>query len=227
MTTILIVEDDNSTRLLTAARLRPHFSILTAENGEQALDIIYNQSVDLIVADVMMPIMDGFTLLKTLRDEGNQIPVLLLTAKDAFEDKRHGFDAGTDDYLTKPVNYDELLWHIRALLRRANISTEQKIIIGTFIVDASSFQVTLDGEPLSLPKKEFELLHKMLSYPGQIFTKSQLLDDIWGYDSDSTEDTVKTHVSRLRSRLKDCPGVEIVTVKGIGYRADVQKEGHT
>lgn len=224
MATILIVEDDKNTSLLTSVRLRPHYTVLCCENGAEALDLLYRQPIDLVVSDVMMPVMDGFALLKALRDAGNQIPVLLLTAKDAFEDKRMGFSAGTDDYLTKPIHYDELLWHIKALLRRAKIADEKKMTVGELTVDANAYQVYLRGKPQVFPKKEFELLYKLLSYPGQIFTKSRLLEDIWGFDSDSTEDTVKTHISRLRARLKGVPGIRIVTLKGIGYRLDLTEE---
>lgn len=223
MATILIVEDDTNTRLLTSARLKLNFTVLEAENGLQALDILYSQAVDLVIADVMMPVMDGFTMLKTLREDDNRIPVLLLTAKNAFDDKRSGFSSGTDDYLTKPVNYEELLWHIRALLRRANITADNRVSIGSVTMDVSSHIAECSGKNLALPRKEFDILFKLMSYPGQIFTKAQLLDDVWGYDSDSTEDTVKTHISRLRARIKHCDDVEITTIKGIGYRLDVRK----
>ena len=222
MATILIVEDNKNTRLLTAARLKTHFNILTADDGLEALDIIYDKHIDLVVADIMMPNMDGYELLKRLRSENYTMPVLLLTAKQSFEDKREGFDSGSDDYMTKPVNYDELLLRINALLRRAGIASERKITVGTITVDSAAYTVKSDIVSLELPKKEFEILYKLLSYPGMIFTKNQLLGEVWGYDSDSTEDTVKTHISRLRNKLQGFSDFEIVTVKGLGYKAEIK-----
>jgi len=222
MATILIVEDNKNTQLLTAARLKPHFDVVCADDGLEALDIIYDKNIDLIIADIMMPNMDGYELLKRLRSEGYKTPIILLTAKQAFEDKQEGFDSGTDDYMTKPVNYDELLLRIKALMRRSNIAAERKITIGTVTVDSATYTVTTQSGSLELPKKEFELLYKMLSYPGMIFTKMQLLEDIWGFDSESTEDTVKTHISRLRNKLNEIPEIEIVTLKGLGYKAEIK-----
>ena len=212
MATILLVEDEASMRLLTCAKLKHQFTIICAKDGVEALELLERQPVDLIIADVMMPRMDGHTLVQTLRDQGNGIPVLLLTAKQSFEDKRRGFSSGVDDYMTKPVNYEELTWRINALLRRAHIASERRIVIGP---------VVRGEQVLELPKKEFELLYKLLSYPGQIFTRNQLLDDIWGFDSESGEDTVKTHISRLRNKLRAIEEFRIITIKGLGYKAEV------
>ncbi|MFT3952336.1 MAG: response regulator transcription factor [Oscillospiraceae bacterium] len=223
MATILIVEDNKNTQLLTAARLKAHFDVVCANDGLEALDVIYNRHIDMIVCDVMMPHMDGYELLRRLRGEKYEMPILLLTAKGAFEDKQEGFHSGTDDYMTKPVNYDELLLRIHALLRRARISVDRKIVIGSVVVDAASYTVLCDGASITLTKKEFDVLYKLLSYPGQIFTKNQLLDEVWGYDSDSTEDTVKTHINRLRGKFPSCADFEIVTVKGLGYKAEIRK----
>ncbi len=159
--------------------------------------------------------------MRRLREDGNQIPVLLLTAKQAFEDKREGFSSGIDDYMTKPVNFEELRWRLEALLRRARIASERQITIGGVTLDQRTYTLTRQAEVLELPKKEFELLYKLLSYPGQIFTRNQLLDDIWGFDSESGEDTIKTHISRLRNRLRDVTEFRIVTIKGLGYRAEI------
>jgi len=222
MATILIVEDNKNTQLLTAARLKSHFDVLCADDGLEALDIVYDKHIDLIVADIMMPNMDGYELLRRLRSEDYKMPVILLTAKQSFEDKREGFNSGTDDYMTKPVHYDELLLRIGALLRRSNIAAERKIVIGGVTVNAESYVVTTPSGALELPKKEFDLLYKLLSYPGIIFTKNQLLEDIWGFDSDSTEDTVKTHISRLRGKLGGIDEFEITTVKGLGYKAEIR-----
>lgn len=224
MATVLLVEDNESMQVLTRAKLRGQFTIFCARDGLEALEILGRQRVDLMIADVMMPRMDGYTLVKRLREEGNQLPVLLLTARQSFEDKREGFSSGIDDYLTKPVNYEELVWRIEALLRRANIASERRIVVGGTVLDSASYTVSRSGEILELPKKEFELLYKLLSYPGQIFTRNQLLDDIWGFDSESGEDTVKTHISRLRNRLRNVEDFQIVTVKGLGYKAEFRKE---
>lgn len=224
MATILLVEDNEPMRVLTRAKLRGQFSILCAGDGLEALEILERRRVDLMIADVMMPRMDGYALVKRIRANGNQLPVLLLTARQSFEDKREGFSSGIDDYLTKPVNYEELIWRVQALLRRASIANEKRIVVGGTVLDSASYTVSWDGQTLELPKKEFDLLHKLLSYPGQIFTRNQLLDDVWGFDSESSEDTVKTHVSRLRNRLRDVEDFQIVTVKGLGYKAELRKE---
>ena len=219
MATILVVEDDANTRLLTTARLKPYYTVLAAENGQEAIDIFYNKPVDLIVTDVMMPVMDGYELVKTLRDYKQHVPVIFLTAKDTFEDKREGFASGIDDYMTKPFRYEELLWRIEALLRRANIESSKKLQAGNSLLDQDSYTVT-DGEGnvVQLPANEFDLLFHLLSSPGQIFTKQQLLDKVWGLDSESDDSTVKTHVNRLRNRFADNRDFEIVTVRGLGYK---------
>lgn len=221
MATILIVEDDKNIRLLTSARLKPHYTILTACDGEEAIDLFYKQHIDLIVADIMMPNMDGYELVKTLREYKQNVPVIFLTAKSAFEDKRKGFASGIDDYMTKPVNYEELLWRIEALLRRANINAKRQITIGAVTVDAASYTVSRGTEQLELPKKEFELLFKLLSYPNIIFTKDQLLEDIWGMETDSNDSTIKTHINRLRNKFGDWDEFEIVTVRGLGYKLEM------
>ena len=224
MATILLVEDDTSMRLLTTAKLKHRYAIISVQDGVEALDVLERQPVDLIIADVMMPRMDGYTLVKTLRERGDQIPVLLLTAKQSFEDKREGFSSGVDDYMTKPVNYEELIWRLDAWRRRAHIASEHRIGVGRTVLDSGTYTVTREGAAMELPKKEFELLYKLLSYPGQIFTRNQLLDGVWGYDSESGEDTVKTHISRLRNKLRDIPEFRIVTIKGLGYKAEITKE---
>lgn len=223
MATVLVVEDSKNTRLLTAERLKTFYNIECACDGFEALDIIYRRHIDLIVADIMMPNMDGYELVKRLRSEHFDTPVMLLTAKQSFEDKKEGFISGIDDYMTKPVNYDELVLRINALLRRAKIASERKITAGELVVDASRGTVSYKGENIALTRKEFDLLFKFLSNPKIIFTKNQLLDDIWGLDSDCTEDTIKTHINRLRNKLSDCDEFEIVTIKGFGYKAELKK----
>ena len=222
MATILIVEDDRNMRLLTKARLADIYTVVTACDGMEALDIIHSGGVDMVIADIMMPRMDGYELLQTIRDEGNQLPFLLLTAKESLDDKQHGFSLGTDDYMTKPFSSDELIWRVRALLRRANIAQSKKIEIGHVVIDSEKYAVYTDTEYIELPKKEFDLLFKLLSYPDRIFSKEQLLDSIWGMNAESGEETVKTHISRIRNRLKNITEFNIVTIKGLGYKADIK-----
>lgn len=221
MTTILVVEDDKNTRLLTTARLKPHYNVVTACDGEEALDIFYSQHIDLIIADIMMPNMDGYELVRTLREYKQDVPVIMLTAKQTFEAKKQGFSTGTDDYMTKPVNYEELLWRIEALLRRAKINTDKQISLGAVTINAENYTVSRGKEIITLPKKEFELLYKLLSYPDMIFTKDQLLENIWGYDTDSDENTIKTHISRLRGKFDGWDEFSIITIRGLGYKAEI------
>lgn len=228
MATILVVEDDRSTRMLTKARLKNKYDVVCAEDGEQALDIFYHQHIDLIVADIMMPHMDGYELVRTLRDYDADVPVIMLTAKSTFDAKKEGFSSGTDDYMTKPVNYEELTWRIDSLLRRAKINVEKRITIGDMVVDQDAYTVARrvgqpDEETVQLPKKEFDLLYKLLSSPGQIFTKEQLLEDVWGMDTDSDDSTVKTHINRLRNHFRDWDEFTITTLRGLGYRADLKQ----
>ena len=224
MAKILVVEDDRNMRLLTAARLEDMYTVVCADDGIEAMEEIHKGGIDLIIADIMMPRMDGYELLKTIREEGYTTPFLMLTAKEALEDKQKGFSLGTDDYMTKPFSSDELMWRTQALLRRADIAQSKKIEIGSVTVDSAKYAVYNDKEYIELPKKEFELLFKLLSYPDRIFSKEQLLDSIWGMNAESGEETVKTHISRIRNRLKDINEFSIVTLKGLGYKADITKE---
>jgi len=224
MATILIVEDDRNMRLLTAARLEDLYTVVSACDGIEALDIIHKGGIDLIVADIMMPRMDGYELLKTVRQEGYTTPYLLLTAKESLGDKQRGFSLGTDDYMTKPFSSDELLWRVGALLRRANMAQNKKIELGNVVVDSEKYAVYTDTEYIEFPKKEFDVLFKLLSYPNRIFSKEQLLDSVWGMNAESGEETIKTHISRIRNRLKNITEFNIVTIKGLGYKADISKE---
>lgn len=221
MAKILVVEDDRSMRLLTAARLEDIYTVVCACDGVEAMEHIHKGGIDLIIADIMMPRMDGYELLKTIREEGYTMPFLMLTAKETLEDKHKGFALGTDDYMTKPFSSDELVWRTQALLRRADIAQNKKIEIGNVTIDSRKYAVYDDSRYIELPKKEFELLFKLLSYPDRIFSKEQLLDSIWGMNAESGEETVKTHVSRIRNRLKDIEVFKIVTLKGLGYKADI------
>lgn len=223
MISVLIIEDDTSTRLVTKLHLKNEYQILEAANGIEALDILEQQHVDLIIADVMMPHMDGYEFVRQLRMTDKTTPVLLLTAKKEWQDKKNGFALGIDDYMTKPVHYEELLWRVRALLRRAQINNEKKIVIGNVVMNEDSNMVIRGDESVSLPRKEFELLFKLLSYPNKVFTTDQLLNDIWGYETESDETTVRTHINRLRKRFAGYQEFEIVTVRGLGYKGEIKK----
>lgn len=223
---ILVVDDDKNTRrLLTAVLEAENYSVSTAENGEEALAVLDKTHVDLIVLDIMMPKMDGYELTTLLRETNNDLPILMLTAKQLPEDKHKGFQSGTDDYMTKPIDETEMLLRIKALLRRAKIASERKIVIGTVTLDYDSFTATnsVTGEKQVLPQKEFLLLYKLLSYPGKIFTRIQLMDEIWGADSETGWETVTVHIGRLRKRFEGWDAFSIESVRGLGYRA-VKKE---
>lgn len=191
MANILIAEDEKNLQVLMAERLKRYYTIILANDGAEAMEILQSKHIDLLITDVMMPEMDGFQLLKEIRTDGMKLPVLILTAKQSFSDKQTGFTFGTDDYMTKPVNFEELHWRIDALLRRSNIASERIIRIGEVTLDEASYTISKGKIMKKLPLKEFDLIYKLLSYPGMIFTKNQLLDEIWGYDSDSGEDTIK------------------------------------
>lgn len=222
MVTILVVEDNENARLLTEERLKKYYNVVTAKDGSDALNICYEQQIDMIVADIMMPIMDGYEMVENLRNDNKDIPVLFLTAKSLFDDKKKGFDLGIDDYLTKPIDYEELLLRIKAILKRANISTKLTITIGDFTMNENNYTASYQGINIEFTKREFELLFKLLSYPNQILTKMQLLESIWGYYSSSSEDTIKTHINKIRHKLINIKEFEIVSIKGLGYKALVR-----
>lgn len=220
MFNILVVEDDAATRKLLCALLKSDgYNVLSAQDGAEALEVLDKNHVDLLVIDVMMPRMDGYTLTEQLRGGGSTLPMLMLSAKDGAADVRHGFVVGIDDYMKKPFDVEELLLRIRALLRRAKIATEKKIVAGSVTLDYDSLTVTTDKGRETLPQKEFLLLFKLLSYPDVVFTRLQLMDEIWGMDAESDEHTVNVHINRLRSRFAHCEDFEIVTVRGLGYKA--------
>lgn len=219
---ILIVDDDkNIRRLLTAVLETENYSVSTAENGEDALKVLDQTHIDLIILDIMMPKMDGYAFITLLREQNPYMPVLMLTAKQLPEDKHRGFLAGTDDYMTKPIDKTELLLRIKALLRRAKITSERKIVIGSVTLDYDSFTVSdaSTGERQELPQKEFLLLYKLLSFPGKIFTRIQLMDEIWGLDSETGWETVTVHIGRLRKRFEGWNAFTIESVRGLGYKA--------
>ena len=221
---ILVVDDDKNTRLLLKAVLEAeNYTVFTAENGEDALKLMDTQHIDLVVLDVMMPKMDGYEFTKVLREANNSLPVLMVSAKQLPADKKKGFLVGTDDYMTKPIDEEEMLLRIKALLRRAKIVSERKIVIGDVVLDYDSLTVSRKGEVQTLPQKEFMLLYKLLSYPGKIFTRIQLMDEVWGSDSETGWETVTVHIGRLRKRFEKWDEFEIVSVRGLGYKA-VKKE---
>ncbi len=220
MVDILIVEDDKNTRKLLDTILSNHgYHTITATNGEEALEILDHNHVDLIVLDIMMPVMDGYELTRVLRDSGSQLPMLMLSAKQNVADIKQGFVVGIDDYLTKPFDFEELLLRIKALLRRSKIVAENKLVVGSITLDYSSYSIITPDGTETLPQKEFLLLFKLLSYPERVFTRMQLMDEIWGMDAESDEHTVNVHINRLRARFQDTPDFEIVTVRGLGYKA--------
>ena len=186
---------------------------------EKTLAVMDREHIDLVVLDIMMPRMDGYEFTSLLRSTNNDLPILMVTARQLPEDKRQGFLVGTDDYMTKPVDEEEMLLRIKALLRRAKIVSEQKMEIGDVVLDYSTMSVTKNGESQVLPQKEFLLLYKLLSYPGKTFTRIQLMDEIWGAESESGWETVTVHVGRLRKRFEGWEEFEIQSVRGLGYRA--------
>lgn len=217
---ILVVEDNADMRELFCTVLSDSgYQCLPAADGVEALEIMDKEYVDLIVADIMMPNMDGYALTKAVRDAKMELPILMVTAKDQFDDMQKGFRAGTDDYMIKPINVRELVLRVEALLRRAKIQSEKKITVGSTVLDYDALTVTIRGEETILPQKEFYLLYKLLSYPNKIFTRPQLMDEIWGMFSETDERTVNTHINRLRERFAGCTDFEIVTVRGLGYKA--------
>lgn len=216
---ILIAEDDVELRqLFQHVLMKNGYMVRGVSDGQEALDAMEQDYFDVIISDIMMPRLDGYELVSALRNSGNQIPVLMITAKDAFDDMRLGFLSGTDDYMVKPVNVNEMVLRVRALLRRAQMISERRQNIGNTVLECDSLTVTTPSGSMILPQKEFMLLYKMASFPGKIFTRQQLMDDIWGYDSESDTHTVEVHIGRLRERFRDNDDFKIVTIRGVGYK---------
>lgn len=216
---ILIAEDDSELSQLFARVLTKNgYAVTSVQDGRQALRAMETDYFDLIISDIMMPVMDGYELVRAIRESGNQIPVLMITAKEAFDDMRQGYLSGTDDFMVKPVKVNEMILRIGALLRRAQMNSEHRQVIGGTVLECDSLTVISDGVSQILPQKEFMLLYKMVSFPGKIFTRLQLMDEIWGYESESDTHTVDVHISRLRDRFKDNKDFTIVTMRGVGYK---------
>ena len=225
MINILVVDDNpNARKLYEFILSKEHYIPILAEDGVQALEILEKQHIDLILLDIMMPNMDGFTFAKELRNANINTPILMISAKDAATDKREGFLAGTDDYMVKPVDEVELLLRIKALLRRARIATDKALQIGSTMLKYDSFSVFCDGKESILPRKEFLVLYKLLSYPNKTFTRTQLMDEIWSMDSESEERTVDVHINRLREKFGNNNDFSIITVRGLGYKAIISEE---
>ena len=217
---ILVVDDDKNTRLLFRAVLEEAgYTVTTAEDGVKALSVMDRAHVDLVVLDIMMPNMDGYEFTRLLRESQNNLPILMVSAKQLPADKHKGFLAGTDDYMTKPIDYEEMIYRIKALLRRAKIASDHKISIGNVVLDYDSLTVAKGDFVQELPQKEFLLLYKLLSYPGKIFTRIQLMDEIWGAESNTGWETVTVHIGRLRRRFEGWEEFEIESVRGLGYKA--------
>ena len=216
---ILIAEDDRELRQLFQHVLTKNgYSVVGVSNGEEALHALDTSYYDLIISDIMMPKMDGYQLVSALREAGMTTPVMMITAKDAFDDMRLGFLSGSDDYMVKPVNINEMVLRVGALLRRAQMANERRQVIGGTVLECDSLSVHTDKETMTLPQKEFMLLYKMVSFPGRILTRQQLMDDIWGYSSETDTHTVDVHIGRLRERFRDNPDFKIVTMRGVGYK---------
>lgn len=223
MPCIMVVEDDADTRKLMEAVLDANgYDVLLAEDGKDALDVMSDRHVDLVLLDVMMPRMDGYSFAETLRKYKNNMPILMVTAREAPSDKKRGFLVGTDDYMVKPVDEEEMLLRIKALLRRSRIASERRLEVGRTVLDYDAFTVSADGDVQALPKKEFLLLYKLLSYQGKIFTRRALMDELWDMNSETDARTVDVHINRLRDRFKGNEDFEIVTIRGLGYKATVR-----
>ena len=216
---IVIAEDDRELReLFQHVLIKNGYAITGVSNGEEAMDAIDKGYYYLIISDIMMPKMYGYALVRALRESGLTIPVMMITAKDAFDDMRMGFLSGSDDYMVKPINVNEMVLRVGALLRRAQLANERRQVIGNTVLECDSLSVHSGKETMTLPQKEFMLLYKMVSFPGRIFTRQQLMDDIWGYSSETDTHTVDVHIGRLRERFRDNPDFKIVTMRGVGYK---------
>ncbi|MDY0235422.1 MAG: response regulator transcription factor [Gudongella sp.] len=221
MLNILVVEDDKNLRkLMSTILINNGYNAFSAEDGEKALSIMESTHVDLIISDIMMPNMDGYELTNELRRANYNLPIMMVTAKETFEDKKKGFLVGTDDYMVKPIDMDEMILRVDALLRRSHVMNENRLNIGGVELDYNTLTVSRDGDSILLPKKEFYLLFKLLSYPKQIFTRQQLMDEIWGMDAETDERTVDVHINRLRDKFATFIEFKIVTIRGLGYKAE-------
>lgn len=223
MFTILVVEDDQTLNKMMCAKLKQEqFRPVPAYHGLEALELMETEHVDLIISDIMMPEMDGYELTRLLRSTAYTLPILMITAKDQMEDLEKGFQAGTDDYMIKPIHMKEMILRVNALLRRAKIANEKKLTVGSVQLDYASLTVQVSGAQIELPPKEFYLLFLLLSNPNKIFTRLEIMDEIWGMDSEADDRTVDSHIKKLRRKFEQCPDFELVTIRGLGYKARYQ-----
>ena len=226
MFNVLIVEDDKNLRkLINITLTKEKYTVYEATNGEEALDVIDKNYIDLIISDVMMPKMDGFELIKELRSSKYKIPILLITAKNSIEDKKEGFLLGADDYMVKPIDIEELLLRVKVLLRRSKSTTEMKLQINDVLLDYTQMTVTKNDKIYFLAQKEFLLLYKLLSSPDTVFTRQEIMEEIWGLDSESDYRTIDVHIKRIREKICDVDDFEIITIRGIGYKSIIHKKG--
>jgi len=217
---ILVIDDDKNTRFLLREILEmDNYTVFTANNGQEGLDILESKHVDLVIVDIMMPKMDGYSFTRELRSINKELPILMVSAKQLSEDRKKGFVAGIDDYMSKPIDPEELSLHVKALLRRANLASDRRLVIGDVVLDYDSYTVTKNNYVIELPQKEFQLLYKLLSYPNKIFTRLQLMDEIWGMESETGWETVTVHVGRLRKRFEGWEEFQIENIRGLGYKA--------
>lgn len=217
---ILVIDDDKNTRYLMKEILEDAgYEVYSAINGEEAFDVLINNHIDLVIVDIMMPKMDGYEFTQSLREFDKELPILMASAKQSIDDRKKGFKLGIDDYMSKPIDSEELLLHIKALLRRANMLNEKKLQIGDVILDYDSLTVSRLDEVYELPQKEFYLLFKLLSYPNKIFTRIQLMDEIWGVDCETSSDTLSVHILRLRKKFEHWDEFKIESIRGLGYKA--------
>ena len=224
MINIMVIEDNENLRHLMDIQLtRAGYQVFDAGNGLEALELLKDVPIHLIIADIMMPKLDGYELTAELRSAKITIPILMVTAKGTLEDKRKGFKTGADDYMVKPIDLEELLLRVEALLRRSNLSEKHLLKFGGTILNSDALMVECTANSLTLPQKEFQLLHMLLSYPNKIFTRNMLMDEIWGYDSETDSRTVDVHIKRLREKFTDCSDFEIETVRGLGYKAVIKR----
>jgi two-component system OmpR family response regulator len=217
---ILLCEDDKNIRkLMYEYLIKENYNVYESSNGEEALNVMDSKHIDLLITDIMMPEKDGYTLSSELRESGYKLPILMITAKGALDDKKTGFHIGVDDYMVKPVDMEEMVMRVTALLRRSKIACEKKIDTGSTVLLYKDLSVSYGNKKIELPKKEFLLLFKLLSQPDRIFTRMQIMDEIWGLDSESDYRTVDVHIKRLREKFRDNNDFQIITVKGLGYKA--------
>ena len=222
MFSILVVEDDEILNKMIGVKLRQEtYHVFAAFDGVQALDVLDREHIDLIISDIMMPNMDGYELIRELRDAAYTIPILIVTARNQMEDMEKGFQAGTDDYMIKPVNLKEMVLRVKALLRRSQIANEKKLIIGSTILDFDALTIKTKEDDFEMPPKEFYLLFKLLSNPNKIFTRQELMDELWGMDSEVDDRTVDSHIKKIRRKFERCVDFEIITIRGLGYKVKI------